>query len=96
MKIIVQSQGDLVIGAYEDSVNIVLLNTCIEIYKQGYLSVTISCNNKSNAFVVENVSVPSDWSGEKYKYINNNFELNPDWVEVIIEEEPPVLASEIE
>ena len=38
--------------------------------------------------VVENVTPPEDWAGNKYFWKNNNWELNPDWVE------PPTMEEE--
>ena len=38
--------------------------------------------NSSNAEMVETgIALPSDFTGNKYKWVSNNFVANPDWVE---------------
>ena len=43
--------------------------------------------NSSNAVIVEDVTPPEDWYGCKYNYVNDAWELCPDWVDPRIERE---------
>ena len=48
--------------------------------------------NKNNAILIENVATPpSDWTGNKYLYKNNEWELSPNWVEPT----PPVTTPPV-
>jgi len=37
--------------------------------------------NNTNSLLYENVTPPDDWRGLKYKYENNIWTLNPDWID---------------
>jgi len=37
--------------------------------------------NSSNAEIITTKTLPSDYTGNKYKWVSNNFVVNPDWVE---------------
>ena len=43
--------------------------------------------NSSNATLVTHVNAPDDWYGCKYNYVNDAWELCPDWVDPRIQEE---------
>ena len=38
--------------------------------------------NDTNASLIENVTPPQDWIGNKYKFENDEFVINPDWVDI--------------
>ena len=42
--------------------------------------------NDSNATLVENVTAPADWFGNKYLFENNTFTVDPNWVDPSAEE----------
>ena len=37
--------------------------------------------NSTNATMIEGVTAPADWAGNKYKYENGSWAANPDWVD---------------
>lgn len=43
--------------------------------------------NSENATMVEGVTIPEDWAGNKYTYADGAFALNPDWTDPSTEEE---------
>lgn len=97
MKIIAEYDTNSVFCALDDSMEISMTEDRIEVLDQDEIVLVIVCNSILDSFSVDNVDVPDDWGPHKYKYINNAFELNQDWVEPEIIERPlPVLASEIE
>ena len=60
---------------------------CIEVGDPAALDFIIGDMNSGNSTVVEGVTTPDDWYGCKYNYVNNAWELCPDWVDPRIEAE---------
>ena len=58
---------------------------CIEVGSP--IEFVIGDLNSSNATVVEGVSEPDDWYGCKYNYVNDAWQLCPDWVDPRLEED---------
>ena len=38
--------------------------------------------SSQNSTIIENVTPPLDWVGNKYLFVNNTWELNPNYIEV--------------
>jgi hypothetical protein len=96
MKIIIETETKNVFKAFDDNIEISMFEDRIDVLDQGQVVLIIVCNNVLNSFVVSDVILPAGWQPHKYKYINNSFQLNPDWVEPEVVDPPePVLASEI-
>jgi hypothetical protein len=54
------------------------------------LDFIIADLNLNNARLIEGVTEPLDWHGCKYNYINDSWELCPEWVELdlpVVEEQ---------
>lgn len=63
---------------WSDDVNVVVEDTCTT---SPYL--IIGDMNITNAVLVENITLPTDWLGGKYLYDNNTWTLNPKWIEPV-------------
>ena len=68
-----------------DDYSVVVSAEHIEMGDPAALDFIIGDMNSSNSTVVEGVTTPDDWYGCKYNYVNNAWELCPDWVDPRIE-----------
>lgn len=64
-----------------DNKTVTVKADCIEVGDPAALDFIIADMNASNATVIEGVTTPDDWYGCKYNYVNNAWELCPDWVD---------------
>ena len=76
MKTIIENATNLSKYVFENDAVVTFTATKIETP-----NFIISDLNSGNATMVEGVTVPDDWSGNKYTYANAAFALNPDWVD---------------
>jgi hypothetical protein len=58
---------------------------CIEVGEPAKLDFIISDLSSRNAALIEGVTKPDDWYGCKYNYVNDAWELCPDWVDPRLE-----------
>ena len=58
----------------------------IEVGDPANLDFIIGDLNSSNSTLIEGVTEPDDWYGCKYNYVNDAWELCPDWVDPRLEE----------
>jgi len=85
MKTIVEKASKLSKYVFEDDATVLPMQDHVQTPE-----FVISDMNFFTCDVVENVAPPEDWAGNKYFWKNNNWELNPDWVDpATLEEEEP-------
>lgn len=84
MKTIVHNETKLSKYIFEDAVAI-----SIESDKIVTPNFIIGDLNTSNSSLIESVTAPEDWSGNKYTFENDTWTLNPDWVDPATVEEAP-------
>ena len=58
----------------------------IEVGDPANLDFIIGDLNANNSTLIEGVTEPDDWYGFKYNYVNDAWELCPDWVDPRLEE----------
>jgi len=80
MKTIVDSQN---CSKYllADNKQVSILDDKIEVGDPADLDFIIGDMNSGNATLIEGVTEPDDWYGCKYNYVNDAWELCPDWVD---------------
>ena len=66
---------------FDDSKQVNVKSDCIEVGDTDSLEFIISDLNDNNATLIEGVTEPDDWYGCKYNYINDAWELCPNWVD---------------
>jgi len=81
MKTIIENATNLSKYVFEDSA--IVTFTAANIETPNFI---ISDLNNQNATMVEGVTIPEDWSGNKYTYANGAFTLNSNWVNPADEE----------
>jgi hypothetical protein len=59
----------------------------IEVGDPANLDFIIGDLNANNSTLIEGVTEPDDWYGCKYNYVNDAWELCPDWVDPRLEQE---------
>jgi hypothetical protein len=77
MKTIIENSINQSKYIFEDNVEITQ-----DLYKTITPAFIIGDLNSSNSTLIENVTPPTDWVGCKYLFVNNTWELNPDYIEV--------------
>jgi hypothetical protein len=97
MKTIVEKDTNLSKFIVENDIEIILTENSIELP-----GMVVYGLNASNVDIFENVTQPLDWVGNKYKYLNSEWVLNPDWIDpenpistVTIEERKNILTNEL-
>jgi|9_EtaG_2_1085328.scaffolds.fasta_scaffold11751_2 hypothetical protein len=81
MKLIVENSTGLVKWALEDDKRVLMADEHLEIGEEGNLMKVI-CHSNKDCCLIENVTnTPDDWFGNKYKYINGNWSLNPTFID---------------
>ena len=70
-----------------DDYSVVVSAEHIEMGDPSNLDFIIGDLNSTNSTVIEGVTTPDDWYGCKYNYVNDAWELCPDWVDPRIERE---------
>jgi hypothetical protein len=76
MKTIIENDSKLSKFILQDDVNVTLTEKTVE-----FDNIIVCDLNQLNATVIENVTPPEDWTGNKYTYENDEFILNPNWVD---------------
>ena len=69
---------------FADDKAVLIKDNCIEVGSP--IEFIIGDLNANNATLIEGVTEPEDWFGCKYNYVNDAWELCPDWVDPRIEE----------
>ena len=64
----------------EDNTQVSFEIDCVKVNDLNNFDFIISDLNSINSSLVENVTPPDDWNGNKYFY-DNGFVLNPDWID---------------
>jgi hypothetical protein len=82
MKTIVKIETGLSIYLFDDNIDIQMFSDRIEIGNP--MQFTISDCNSSNCIVYENVTTPTDYTGEKYFYKNNTWSENTNFIDPTI------------
>ena len=79
MKTIIRNSDNYSLWIFEDSEIVNILENCTEI---GYpvIHKILDCNS-SNISLVEGVTIPEDWSGCKYTFDGNSWELSQEWID---------------
>ena len=81
MKTIIENTTNLSKYVFEDDV--VVTFTATTVVTPDFIIADL---NSENAAMVEGVTIPEDWAGNKYTYANGAFALNPDWTDPADEE----------
>jgi hypothetical protein len=85
MKTIIENESKISKYLLTDESTILQLPNQISVVVKNGLNVedvfTIADMNENNSTVFSNISAPENWTGNKYIYDNNQFILNPNWVE---------------
>ena len=87
MKTIVEKDSKLSKYVFEDAAVVTVMADKVQTP-----SFIISDMNASNSELVAGVTPPEDWTGDKYFWKNNAWELNPDWVDPATMEEEELTA----
>ena len=77
MKTIIENSTNQSKYIFEDNIAITQ-----DLYKTTTPDFIIGDLNFDNSTLVENVTPPTDWVGCKYLFVNNEWVLNPDYIEV--------------
>lgn len=77
MKTIIENATNQSKYIFEDNVELILAETRITTP-----SFIIGDLNSNNSTIIENITPPNDWKGCKYLFVNNTWELNPNYIEV--------------
>ncbi len=64
---------------FTDEKQVNVKDDCIEVGSP--VEFIIGDMNSSNSTLIEGVAEPKDWYGCKYNYVNDVWELCPDWVD---------------
>lgn len=80
MKIIIENETSFVKFLFEDAEEVVINEDHIKLVASNTIVLGL---NSSNVTVVEGITPPADFAGNKYKYINGEFELLPDWKKIL-------------
>jgi len=72
---------------FEDDKQVNVKDDRIEVGDPANLDFIIGDMNTNNCTLIEGVTEPEDWYGCKYNYVNDAWELCPNWVD-------PRLASD--
>jgi hypothetical protein len=86
MKTIIEKETNCSKYLFSDDKQINITEEFIEVGDPDNLDFIISDLNSDNATLVEGVTGPDDWFGCKYNYVNDAWELCPDWVDPRLEE----------
>jgi hypothetical protein len=81
MKTIIENFNKVSKYLFADDKAVSVEANCIKVGDISSFDFIILDLNSNNATLIENVSEPLDWCGCKYKYINDAWEVSPDWVE---------------
>ena len=76
MKTIIENATNLSKYVFEDDVAVTFTATTIETP-----DFIVADLNSENAAMIEGVTIPEDWAGNKYTYADGAFALNPDWTD---------------
>jgi len=86
MKTIIENETNCSKYLFSDDKQINITEEFIEVGDPDNLDFIISDLNSDNATLVEGVTGPDDWFGCKYNYVNDAWELCPDWVDPRLEQ----------
>lgn len=78
MKTIIENGTNISKYIFEDNIEITQ-----DLYKTITPDFIIGDLNFDNSTIHKNVTPPTDWVGCKYLFVNNTWELNPDYIEVL-------------
>jgi len=81
MKTIIETATSLSKFVFADDTPVDITSKLINVGETDSLELIIACMDSSNATLVEGVAPPADWFGDKYKYINSTWSINPDYIE---------------
>ncbi len=70
----------------DDETPVTIQADCIEVVEDNGFVKIIPDMNSSKSILVEGVTPPEDWYACKYNYVNDAWELCPDWVDPRLEE----------
>jgi hypothetical protein len=66
---------------FEDATQLNITANFIEVGDPANLDFMIGDLNANNSTLIEGVTEPEDWYGCKYNYVNDAWELCPEWVD---------------
>lgn len=69
----------------EDNIPVSFESDCIKVGDPNNLDFIVSDLNSTNSSLIESVTPPDDWNGNKYFY-DNGFVLNSKWIDPDAEE----------
>jgi hypothetical protein len=82
MKTIVENATNLSKYLFDDSTNLSIQATHIEVGDPENLDFIIGDLNSGNSTLIENITnSPADWIGNKYRFNEGSWEQNADWVD---------------
>jgi hypothetical protein len=80
MKTIVENATGLSKYIFEDDTNVVLEESMIKTPE-----FHIADLNSNNATLIEGVTPPGDWVGNKYTYVDDVWSVSSVWVDVVVD-----------
>ena len=86
MKTIIENGTNCSKYLFADDTQVQMKNDVIEISDPNNLDFIIADLNANNSTLIEGVTTPDDYVGCKYNYVNDAWELCPDWVDPRVEE----------
>jgi len=86
MKTIIENSTNCSKYLFADDKQVNVKADCIEVGDPANLDFIIGDLNANNSTLIEGVTSPDDWVGCKYNYVNDAWELCPDWVDPLLEE----------
>lgn len=82
MKTLIRKNTDISLYIFEDSEQINITEDHTEVGNP--VNLIIADCSFDNVALIENVTPPTDWSGWKYTFVNNEFITNPNYVDPTI------------
>ena len=81
MKTIIENATNCSKYLFADDKQVTVKADCIEVGDTDSLDFIIGYMNSANATLIEDVAEPDDWFGCKYNYVDDAWELCPDWID---------------
>jgi hypothetical protein len=85
MKTIIETATNSSKFLFDDDKQINITDAQINVGDPASLDFIIGSMNANNATLIEGVTEPDDYVGCKYNYVNDAWELCPDWVDPRLE-----------
>lgn len=90
MRNIVENSTGLSKFLLPDDTRIIMSETQIDVGPEEKLDFIVGCHSSNDCTLYENVTLPDDYVGNKYLYVDGEWSINPEWVDFRIAVDPVV------